>query len=99
MSNPELGSHLPFVHHRASHVAVTWKDLVIIWGGMMDENHWPWGALPPEYENPEDEDEEPWATEHDPNAVYCHMNGKWIPKTTYGDVPPGVWGTCWRRST
>ena len=91
MSNPELGSHLPFVHHRSHHVAVTWKDLVIIWGGMMDEYHWPWGALPPEYENPEDEDEEPWATEHDPNAVYCHMNGKWSPKTTYGDIPPGVW--------
>ena len=62
-----MGSRLPFVHNRSSHVAVTWKDLVIIWGGTADEHRWP--------------------SEFDPNAVYCHMDGKWIAKTTCGDVP------------
>ena len=26
-------SRLPFVHRRAGHVAVTWKEITIIWGG------------------------------------------------------------------
>ena len=26
-------SRLPFVHRRAGHVAVTWKEVIIVWGG------------------------------------------------------------------
>ena len=76
MSDPELGSHLPFVHNRSNHMAVTWKDLVIILGGVSD-NGSVWTPYGPHREN-----------EFDPHAVYCHMDGKWFPKTTYGDIPP-----------
>ena len=37
MSDLESGSLLPFVHNRGGHVAVTWKDVTIIWGGMNNE--------------------------------------------------------------
>ena len=26
-------SRLPFVHRRAGHVAVTWREVTIVWGG------------------------------------------------------------------
>ena len=26
-------SKLPFVHRRAGHVAVTWREITIVWGG------------------------------------------------------------------
>ena len=86
-SDPELGRHLPFVHNRANNVAVTWKDLVIICGGTWDDS-WPWSIqtdITPESEW--DEDDEPWGTEFDSKAVYCHRDGKWFPKATYGEVP------------
>ena len=35
MLDPESGSLLSFVHKRAGHVAVTWKDITMIWGGHM----------------------------------------------------------------
>ena len=35
MSYPEPGSLFPFVHNRSRHVAVTWNDVTIIWGGLM----------------------------------------------------------------
>lgn len=29
----EEDSRIPFVHGRAGHVAVTWKELTLVWGG------------------------------------------------------------------
>lgn len=68
---------MPFVHNRVGHVAVTWNELTLIWGG---------------YNSCSDDDDSSTSKYWDPGTVYYHFEGRWIQRKTAGDVPSATSG-------